>query len=120
MKATQILEYAILAAQGANGYSNKHGAVIFKGKRILSVGRNKQKKTPLLRRLKYRSCWLHAEADAILKADGAAKGANLLVIRIGKVKLRNSRPCTSCLSLIAESGIKDVFYSTAKGGIEKL
>lgn len=103
------------------GYSNQHACAIVKNNRIISIGTNKKVKRPLLRRLKYRNCWLHAEADAILKAPKSdLKGATLIVIRTGKTKLRNSKPCFPCQMLISEAGIGEVFFSTKDGTIEAL
>lgn len=120
-KLANLIKNLNLVASKAFGYSNQHACAVFKKGRIISIGRNKKVKRPLLRRLKYRNCWLHAEADAILKAPKSdLKGATLLVIRTGKTKLRNSKPCPACQTLISESGIGEVFFSTKDGTIGDL
>jgi len=100
----------------------KHGAIIYdKNGKVLSVGRNIPHYRPGLKKYGYKNLLLHAESDAILKCNPEdLKGSNLLVIRTGKNKLCNSKPCEHCLSMILQCGIKHVYYSNVDGKIERL
>ena len=85
------------------------GAVVASGRDILSMGWNKAKTHP-----KSTHEWkhIHAEMDAIMKAGNKCEGADLYVARIGNDGLlRNAKPCPACMSLIAASGIKRVFFT---------
>lgn len=113
---------AVKAASDSVLYRFKHGAVIYdKSGKIISTGRNISHYRPGLKKYGYKSLFLHAESDAILKTNiECLKGANLLVVRVGKHKLCNSKPCKHCLGLILQTGIKHVYYSDVSGEIEKL
>lgn len=116
----KFIERSRREAEKSVEYRYKHGAVIFdKHGNELSVGRNKQKFVPSLRKYGYRRCWLHAESDAILKCEDS-RGHSLLVVRACKTKLGNSKPCSCCLALIKEVGIKHVFYSNSESRIEHI
>jgi deoxycytidylate deaminase len=99
-----------------------HGCVIYnKRGKVLSTGFNKIRFNPLLSHYDYPKCLLHAESDAILKSNRKdLKNSNLLVIRLGKNKLCNSKPCKHCMSMIYEVGIKHVYYSDVDGMIKQL
>lgn len=119
MISKRLVDRAVAAANNTSFHHFAHGCVIFRGDNIISTGHNKKIASTRVARFGYRNCWLHAEADAILKADAKQlRGASLLVVRAGKTKLCNSRPCTHCMALIEEVGIKDVWFSTKTGEIE--
>jgi len=99
---------------------NKHGCVIFKDSQVLSVGHNKMINLWRLRHYGYNRTSLHAEADALIKERRCFEGMCLLVVRLGKTKLRNSKPCKSCMAMIKEAGISTVFFSTQLGTIEEM
>lgn len=89
----------------------RHGAVVFKGNRLLSMGYNKSHTN---------NEWLeghpfphttHAEVDACKKVDDL-KGCTVYVARI----FRNgqeafSRPCQNCSRYLMEKGVKMVVYT---------
>ena len=96
------------------------GAVLVKGNRLLSVGKNSVRQ----RRHSFPRKWnnsVHAEQDAILSAlhtCGATgvRGATLFVSRINrKGERRNACPCTSCRAMIIEVGLKQVVYTNEFG-----
>ena len=111
------LAIAIKAASDTRLCKFKHGAVIYDKKgNILSIGRNIPHYCP-----SYPSLLLHAEADAILKCKRLElKNANILVVRVSKNKLRNSKPCSHCMSMISAVGIKHIYYSSINEEIEEL
>ena len=63
---------------------------------------------------------IHAEMDALLnvpKNIKKCKGVIVLVIRISKGHLRNSRPCNNCLNKLKQLGVEKVYYSDENGNI---
>lgn len=108
---------ATKAALNATLLKFKHGCVIYdKRGNIISVGNNK------LRKSKYGvyEFTTHAEIDAIVKTlVDDLRNYNLLVVRIGKTKMCNSKPCVNCLKIINKVGIKNIYYSDKNGEIKK-
>lgn len=104
-------------------YEQRIGAVVFKGKRILSSGHNEIRSSPIS--LKYRQFKnsLHAEQAALMNLDWTKlKGCSILVLRVLKSKkiLSNAKPCTMCQLLLNTIGINDIYYSNEFGEIVKL
>lgn len=106
------------------------GAVlIYKGK-VMSVGWNSNKTSPLQKSLnKFRhyelDCGeahhtLHAEVACLTKAkdlDIDWSRASLFICRIKKDGSRGlSRPCQGCQALIRSLGIKNIYYTTNDNG----
>jgi len=102
--------------------------LIYKGK-VMSVGWNSTKTSPLQRQLnRYRGYdvdaseahnTLHAEVACLTKAkdlDIDWSRASIFVYRIkkdGSVGL--SHPCKGCMALIKSMGIKNIYFSTENG-----
>ena len=126
---TRINHYFNLA-RNACYYSDfmkaRLGAVlIYKGK-VMSVGWNSTKTSPLQKSLnKFRhyelDCGvahhtLHAEVSCLTKArdlDIDWDRASLFICRIKKDGSRGlSRPCLGCQALIRSMGIKNIYYTT--------
>lgn len=129
---TRINHYFNLA-RNACYYSDfmkaRLGAVlIYKGK-VMSVGWNSTKTSPLQRQLnRYRGYdvdaseahnTLHAEVACLTKArdlDIDWGRASIFVYRIKKDESAGlARPCKGCQALIKSMGIKNVYYSTENG-----
>lgn len=100
-----------------SGAKKKHGAIIFKNKRIISLGFNQLKTHP---KCKQEYPYLHAEEDALMRAGEYAKGADLFVVRLTFDGLGMSRPCCVCTKILQEKGIRNIYYSTDDGEIERL
>jgi deoxycytidylate deaminase len=119
-----MLRAAKRATIGSNHPLYKMGAVVVKGRRILSVASNQINRGCALIHDKKWNNTLHAEAAAIYKllkhhrlSDLA--GADLYVTRISKVgHLRMAKPCEFCEELARAVGIKQVFFSTNAGETE--
>lgn len=94
---------------------NQHGAVIFNGSKVYATGYNKNIFFLNLHKYGYDRATLHAEIDTILKIRKKYEHLTLLVVRLGKTKLRNSKPCKSCMAVIQEVGIERVIYSDQLG-----
>ena len=93
-------EFAIKLATNRSTHATfKHGAVLIKGKEVVSFGFNNQRH--------------HAEVKAIL---GCMRMSNkrymrkciLLVVRHN---MGNSKQCARCLKMIRDCGIKKIYYS---------
>ena len=91
-------------------------AVVRKG-RIISIGQNKMVTHPIM--LKFgtnpEKVYLHAEADAIVKAKDQVEGADIVIVRAiyvdGKLHSGMVKPCECCQGIIAHSGIKNVYWT---------
>jgi deoxycytidylate deaminase len=96
--------------------NHKHGACLMTGNKIVSIGFNKYIRQDIIND-KLVKFSMHAEMDALCKLD-KVKGMDILIIRIGNdLKLKNSRPCNSCINKLASRGIRKVFYSNECGNI---
>lgn len=84
------------------------GAVIMKGSRVLSLGCN------ILKSHSVHKTWLahvvsiHAEHNAVLKANTDVFGATIFIARLGGKGI--SKPCSFCLAVLLEAGIKEIVY----------
>ena len=121
MISAKIIERAIKEAKKST-FSPRHGAVIFKGEKILSIGYNQIRYCSLLPEKYTRwKCSLHAEQKAIIYNHNDLRRCSILVIRLNNQnKLMNSKPCPLCLGLITDVGITNIYYSTNGGSIIKL
>ena len=91
----------------------RHGCVIVRKNKIVSTGINTVVDSC--------SFSIHAEVDAINKAKKVLtksefKNCKIFVVRIGQDSMNNplkySKPCPSCMKLINNIGIKQIFYTT--------
>lgn len=115
----RFLELAEKVSRLSN-YRVKVGAVIVKNGNVVSVGFNRTfggDKIIIYNGRKVRS--IHAELMAIVHAETSLDGAEIFVFsKMKNGKWRLSRPCESCMSAIAEAGIKRVYYTTYEGKIK--
>lgn len=89
----------------------KHGAVIARGRRILSMRVNKLTTHPILQRYRQHTISLHAEASAIIHARAGIAGTTLYSARVSLTgSASNSKPCLFCMQLMQESGITSVVF----------
>ena len=95
-------------------HNQKHGCVIFKGKRIYSVGYNVPNRSVKSMLSEYRR-WdtsVHAEVSAILNAKRDIQGLDILVIRLNsKKQFMMSKPCIHCMAYLDYVGIRNIYYS---------
>ncbi len=92
---------------------HKHGCVIVRGNKVVSLGYNKNSTHT---RSLHPHKRLHAEVSAIVKAGEDLSNCSIYIYRETKSKTpAMSRPCESCFQLIVESGIKTVYYSVTNG-----
>jgi deoxycytidylate deaminase len=104
-------------------YPYRLGAVITKGSRVLATGHNSISYCSVNNFQNSR----HAEMDAILhllhKHNGLSSlaGSTLYVTRITKTgRTAMAKPCKKCMALILSVGIRDIFYTTDNGSIERI
>lgn len=94
---------------------NTHGAIVVKGGRVIGTGYNKNRNNPHFVSPEHikTDCSVHAEKSAIKDAGYDVKNAVIYIARVNRHgEDRNSKPCSRCLRLIEESGIKRVIYTT--------
>jgi deoxycytidylate deaminase len=84
----------------------RHGAVIARGSRVISLGVNSFRTHPLAR-----NCTIHAELAAIVAASGNVSGATLYSARLlANGQPGMSKPCARCARLIRAYGIAKIVY----------
>jgi len=100
----------------------RHGALLRKGKKILSLGWNCGKTHPRLKEFNHSSKYLHAEIHAILGLSfEELHGSTMYVVRLTAAgNLANSRPCVSCIEACRQVGISKVVYSMHAGKIGEI
>jgi Deoxycytidylate deaminase len=113
-----ILKRAVKEAMFSD-YELSIGAVIFKGKRIISSGHNNLRHCRIHPKYQDYPNSLHAEQDALLGMDwNNVKGCSILVVRVNPSGFfAESRPCEKCYNLLNFVGIKKVYYSDKFGNI---
>ena len=93
------------------------GAVLCKGSKPVSVGRNRPRKTNGLS-YKYNPLkTLHAEIDVCMGVDrGSTIGATVYTYRENKAgSLASSKPCKDCIRFLTDIGVHEVFYTHKEG-----
>ncbi len=115
MDYSWLIDKAIEAAKKSS-YRVRMGAVIFKGKRIISVGNNCSMKSAKHLHPRFQK-WkgsVHAEVSAILKAKTDLRRCNILVVRINRFgEIRTSKPCDKCFLYLQLVGIKKIYYTVS-------
>lgn len=91
----------------------KHGAVVVKGGRVLSVGVNSQRNDrDVYSTLPDGARQVHAEYAALRALGGDARGATVYVARVNNFgEARMSMPCSRCQTLLRLAGVKRVVYT---------
>ena len=90
-------------------------AVIIFGSKIISLGYNKTKTHPLVRKFSKQGT-IHAEIDAILKVSNEEilKKCDIFVYRINKKGIcKISKPCPLCTQVLHMYGIKKAYWTTS-------
>lgn len=111
----KLLEVA-KANPGIRGKFKMAAGVVYKNK-LLCIGINQYKTHPIMLNDGYREqqIYLHAEADAIVKASRLDVDFNkccLYVVRIDKKgKEMIAKPCNGCMNLITQFGIGEVKWT---------
>lgn len=101
-----------------NKYRCNHIAFIFKGKKILAIGRNSNKTHPKINFHEYHEfSRLHAELSACIRfGKEDCRKYSLAVLRIDRNgEFNQSKPCPGCQSVIRQLNFKKVFYTNEYG-----
>jgi deoxycytidylate deaminase len=96
-------------------YIFKHGAVLVRGRTLISKGFNSPTRTY--------SCFhsVHAEMKAIKLAKvSKQQGTTMFVVRVNAHGLTESKPCKDCQNIMKSFGVLRVYYSTCDGIIENM
>lgn len=109
-----FLDLALKIAETSD-CNSKHGAVIVKGGRVMSVGVNKFRNDPAfvpsdVKNGRGTIFSIHAEEFALSRA-GDVKGAVMYIARLSKRGPAFSRPCNHCAKKLIKAGIKTVVYT---------
>lgn len=101
---------------------SSHFTFLVTRNKIMSMGKNNTKKThPRAARLRYWSCGVHSELDAILKFPSApkkickSKVVNVRIKKDGSIGM--SKPCIHCQKLLKSFGIDEALHTTNSGEI---
>lgn len=110
-----FLNIAVKAAGSSEIGKWKHGAVVVKSGRVLSIGVNKQRNAEMQTYAKdYETCFtVHAEIDALARVPKREqRGATIYVARVNvNGEERLSRPCENCEEALVAAGIKNVIFT---------
>lgn len=91
----------------------RHGAVIVKSGRVMSVGINKWRNHPEIietEKIK-QECSVHAEVDALSRVKNP-RGATIYIARVNRLGESGlSRPCNNCFKDLVKSGINKIIYT---------
>ncbi len=116
-----VHKLAIEEAEKSDHPIYRMGAVIFKGNRIISSGRNQFRSSNIPSKYRKWEHTLHAEQDAVKGVDwGKLNGTSILVVRIntsGRFSL--AFPCPYCLETLRYVRVKWVYYTTRSGEIRR-
>lgn len=90
----------------------KHGAVIYKGGRVLSVGVNRFRNEHASMEISKSDYTTHAEQAALDVLGGRADGCTIYIARTNRQgNPVNSAPCARCTYILEVAGIKRVVYT---------
>lgn len=114
-KKDKILVYNALkiANSHTSGGRVRMIAMLEKGGRILSLGKNKFYKKGILKHPIYQEKGIHAELSAIVQFEEEVHNATLIVAGIGSsgFPIKTTKPCDICMELIYQTpGINKVLY----------
>ena len=122
MNHNRFLKVARQLAAKTTDMRRGFGCVIVDGNKIISTGRNRRSHpgTPDLQLNGMKYWGLHAETEALIKADISVRGLTIYIHgqNVGTGSAVNSWPCPLCEKVLKEKGIKKVVFTT-KTGIEE-
>ena len=105
-----IRYFAALALAAQSPCRYKIGAVLYRGKQVLSSAHNIYRTHTDHTDWKYFVNSIHAEHYTLLRAKTDTRGASIYVARAGGIG-GTSKPCAMCQSYIVAAGISYVIYT---------
>lgn len=113
----RILSVALKATKKSSCRNHKVVAIAFKGNSIRGIGINDTSRTS--KRSKTVNGWIHAEF-ALVENLRDLTGIDVLVIRETPTKIGMARPCVHCLSVLRRANVRNIYFTTTDGNIERL
>ena len=115
----KMIHLAIDEAYKSRHKDFKHGAVLVKGKKIISTGYNQ----PSCNTHMYKS--IHAEMQTIINAKKTRQSIDkycvLYVVRVtNSGMLALSKPCDHCMSLIKKNNIRNIIFSNDSNYLQQM
>lgn len=97
------------AARSSTHAKYRLGSALFRGNRLLAIGRNQIKTHP---KSPHDYRMVHAEIDVLLRvAPKLIAGTCLLVVRVLRNDtLASSKPCHACWKMAVTLGVKKIIY----------
>jgi len=124
MNHPRFLKVAKQLASKTKDMRRGFGCVITDGNKIVSMGRNRRSHPgiPDLQLNGMRYWGLHAETEALIKAEGSVRGMTIYIHgqNVCSGSSVNSWPCPLCEKVLKEKGIKRVIFTTKDGFEERL
>lgn len=98
------------------------GAVIFKGSRIISSGKNEFKNSGVPYKYRKTKLSIHAEQAALEGIDWRKlKGCSIFVIRVNRSgKISMAYPCEYCIKTLNHVGIRWIYYTNRNGEVKRV
>lgn len=109
-----------LAAKG-NSPNFRLGAVLLKGNKIISTGRNYFYKTHPKATNALRT--IHAEVDCVRRIGRFEDPVNSTLVIVRETNsglLSMAKPCPHCMDLLYQIGVKDIWYTNYNGNLEHM
>jgi deoxycytidylate deaminase len=105
-------------------YPHRHFAFIIEKNKIRAIGWNAKKTHPQALKFGYPWLYVHAELSAITRFEGNPRELAKCIcvnVRLNKDgKILQSKPCKSCLRMLAAFRLKEIFYTDDNGVFQEL
>lgn len=111
-----------MASNLTHSLRNKHAAILVERKKIISVGVNKMKSSPMQKKFSRlpNLNFIHAENDCLKGVHiENPKHVTLYVVQVRSGNLEESCPCSGCAGAIRHVNINRVVHSIKDGIVEK-
>ena len=95
----------------------QHAAILIDNNRVVAIGHNKSSITSSYLRRQWNLKSTHAEVAAIIKSNYDVS-TTMIVVRMKRGRLMNSKPCLSCQAICRYFGVRKIVYSNEYGLFE--
>jgi tRNA(Arg) A34 adenosine deaminase TadA len=124
-KTLQRIHFAKKIAEASGTGQFRHAAVLLRGGSIVNFASNDYRYSGFADRFYHRAIGYgtrHAEIRACLNVPrGLTEGSSMYVVRVNRAgELKLSKPCKTCEETLRFLGIREVYYSTDEGTVEKM
>ena len=112
----RFIDLAYRVAQTSDYDDYRHGAVLTRGNKVISVSANKNSHARFGKPFRKRNCGHathNAEIGCILGLDrSVTRGSTVYVARVGKLgNMKISKPCEMCEEVLRHVGVRKVVYT---------